>query len=254
MGPYKSYTSLINKINCPLSFPELIAFGRFTLQLSAVFVFKLFIHIANYHSLRSLSLPFSLSRSLNFPRSQIQRSKVSSGRNFLSWINHFMPSFNITIKQFTVWISTANMPRHTTEGNVLYYRGKCVLQSPDGQAETHMPSSGLGAASYVHSYVNISRTLKGINNGKNENVQQYWHLFYLGHRGAFYSFPALQPVGCRASTFYWGSLWRYCLSLSLKWMQRQAFYSWHASAIHTAVWIKWQHDRIYTVNWALFLL
>lgn len=54
---------------------ELIAFGRLILQLGPVFVFKLFIHTANYYS-------------------RIQRSKVGS-RNFLSWINHFMPSFNI---------------------------------------------------------------------------------------------------------------------------------------------------------------
>lgn len=56
--------------------PELIAFGRFILQLSSVFVFKLFIHIANYHSLRSLSLLFHSQALLIFLASRIQRSKV----------------------------------------------------------------------------------------------------------------------------------------------------------------------------------
>lgn len=162
MGPYKSYTSLINKINCPLSFPELIAFGRFILQLSTMFVFILFIHIANYHSLHSLSLIFCSHALSIFLASWIQRSKVSSSRKFLSWINHFKPSFNITIKQFSVWISTANKLLHTTTENVFYSHPVVKLKHT---------LSPLGSESCHTVYTQLCTNLKLYSNSKKKKVQ-----------------------------------------------------------------------------------
>lgn len=58
VGLYKRYTSLINKINCPLSYPELTTFGYYTLQVSAMFAFYLFLYQTILHYAPSLSMSY----------------------------------------------------------------------------------------------------------------------------------------------------------------------------------------------------
>lgn len=110
MGPCnKSYTSLINTINCPLSFPKWIAYSLVPcLFFNYLFIWKIVIIYA--HSLVS-------TQALSF--SSIQRFKVSSSTYFPSWIKHFSPSFSTAIKPSTIWISAPRVKA-------------CVYQHGDG--------------------------------------------------------------------------------------------------------------------------